>query len=103
VVKGRHGPAVETGGAELQKMEMSGPSSLEPSLVSSVLRLILMDRHPPSSCPTPGLDEGCVIRGDRIGGPIVGYRVGRMKTSPSFSRVNLFSGLTPRRWLYVHK
>ena len=49
---------VETGGAELQKAEMSGPSSLESSMVSSVQRLILMDLHPPSSCLTFDLDEG---------------------------------------------
>jgi len=36
---------------------MSGPPSLEPSLVSSVLRLILVDQRPPSSCSTFGLDK----------------------------------------------
>jgi len=85
---------------------MSGSSSLESSMVSSVLRLIPMDQYPPSSCLTFGLDEGYVIRGDSIGGPLlraVGYRVGRMTTSPPFFRINLFSGLAPRRWLDMHK
>jgi len=44
---------------------MSGSSSLESSMVSSVLRLIPMDQYPPSSCLTFGLDGGYVIRGDR--------------------------------------